>query len=282
MKLTRAARQKAKIKMALQGPAGAGKTYSALLLAKGIVGSLEKVAIIDSESGSAHLYSNLGDYHVLQLEAPYSPEKYCEAIDKCLESGMELIVIDSISHCYEYLLDYHSSLQGNSFTNWSKVTPRHKAFINKILQSPVHFIATIRTKSDYILNKKDGKYVPEKVGLKAITKEGTDFEFTIVFDLDSKHFARSSKDRTNLFANAPEFKISEGTGKKILKWCESGVTNDQILDKISKCESEDELKKLYRAYPDVREELVLAFKQKKNQLLNEKNYQENGTDIIKK
>jgi len=278
MQLRKSLRKQAKIKLAIQGSAGAGKTYGALLLAKGLQGSLEKVAIIDTENGSADLYAHIGGYNVLTLDPPYSPERYIKAIDECINSGMEVIIIDSISHCWDYLLDFHSSLQGNSFTNWGKVTPRQKAFIDKILQSPVHFISTMRTKQDYVLNQKDGKYVPEKVGLKAIQRDGVDYEFTIVFDVDSKHFARSSKDRTNLFSSAPEFKISEETGKKILQWCNSGTSNDKVLKKINECSSEEELKRLYRSYPDVREELLLAFKQKKNQLQNQ-NYTSNGTTI---
>lgn len=280
MELRKSLRKQAKIKLAIQGSAGSGKTYGALLIAKGMLGGLEKVAIIDTENGSADLYAHLGEYNVLSMNPPYSPERYIKAIDECINAGMEVIIIDSISHCWDYLLDFHSSLQGNSFTNWRKVTPRQKSFIDKILQAPAHIIVTMRTKQDYVLNQKDGKYVPEKVGLKAIQRDGVDYEFTIVFDVDSKHFAKSSKDRTNLFANAPEFKISEGTGKKILKWCESGVTNDQVLNKINECKSKEELNNLYRSYPDVREELVLAFKQKKNQLLNQ-NYTSNGTDIKK-
>ncbi|MAY84183.1 MAG: AAA family ATPase [Flavobacteriales bacterium] len=281
MQLRKSQRKQAKIKLAIQGSAGAGKTYSSLLLAKGLLGDLSKVAVIDTENGSADLYAHLGSYNVLNLKPPFSPERYIEAIDTCLKAGMEVIIIDSISQCWDYLIDFHSSLQGNSFTNWAKVTPRQKAFIDKILQASAHVIATMRTKQDYVLNQKDGKYVPEKVGLKAIQRDGVDYEFTIVFDVDSKHFARSSKDRTNLFASAPEFQITEGTGKKILNWCESGISNDEILEQIQLCKSEEELKTLYRNYPDVREELIIAFKQKKNDLLNHKNYQENGTDIEK-
>jgi len=120
MKLRISERKQAKIKMALQGSAGSGKTMSALLLAKGIVGDYSKVAIVDSEHGSADLYAHLGDYNVLTLEAPFSPDKYMKAIDICIKAGMEIVILDSISHCWEYLLDYHSKMSGNSFTNWSK------------------------------------------------------------------------------------------------------------------------------------------------------------------
>ena len=162
MQLRQSERRKAKIKMALQGSAGSGKTYSSLLLAKGLTnGNLSKVAIIDTENGSADLYANLGNYNVLSLTPPFTPENYIKAIEVCENAGMEVIILDSISQSWVELLDYHSSLAGNSFTNWAKVTPRQNAFIDKILQCNAHVIATMRTKQDYVLNQKDGKFIPD-------------------------------------------------------------------------------------------------------------------------
>ncbi|WP_260135398.1 AAA family ATPase [Elizabethkingia anophelis] len=224
MQLRQSERKQAKIKMALQGSAGSGKTYSSLLLAKGLVnGDYSKVAIIDTENGSADLYAHFGNYNVLSLAPPFTPEIYIKAIEVCENAGMEVIILDSISHCWDELLDFHSRLAGNSFTNWNKVTPRQKAFVDKILQTKVHIIATMRTKQDYVLNQKDGKYIPEKVGLKSVQRDGLDYEFTLVFDIDIKHFAVASKDRTGLFMEKPEFTISENTGKDILNWCNEGV-----------------------------------------------------------
>lgn len=163
-------RNRAKIKLALQGCAGSGKTYSALLLAYGMTSDWSKIAVIDSENGSADLYAHLGAYNVVSLGGDYSPENYIEAITLCENAGMEVIIVDSISQCWDYLLDFHAGLQGNSFANWAKVTPRQNAFAQKILQSEVHIICTIRTKQDYVLNEKNSKMVPEKVGLKAMQR----------------------------------------------------------------------------------------------------------------
>ena len=196
MELRQAQKSKTKIKVGLLGPSGSGKTYSALLLASGMT-DWEKIAIIDTENGSADLYSHLGKYNVLTLEAPFTPEKYIEAIQACEKSGMEVIIVDSITHEWDGkggILDIHSSMIGNSFTNWGKVTPRHNAFIDKILQSPCHVVATMRAKQDYVLNEVNGKQVPQKVGLKAVTRDGVDYEFTLVFDIDIKHNAEASKD----------------------------------------------------------------------------------------
>lgn len=256
MELRKSERKQAKIKLALQGSAGSGKTYSSLLLAKGLINDdFTKVAIIDTENGSADLYAHLGQYNVLTLKPPFTPEKYIEAINICLRANMEVIILDSISQVWDELLDFHSKLSGNSFTNWNKVTPRQKAFVDKILQADAHIIATMRTKQDYVLNQKDGKYIPEKVGLKAVQRDGVDYEFTLVLDIDIKHFAIASKDRTNLFSSKPEFIINVSTGRKIREWCEQGTgTALEILATIAKeiiaCTTISGLHHVYKKYPD--------------------------------
>ena len=282
MNLRQSERKRAKIKMALQGSAGSGKTYSSLLLAKGLTnGDFSKVAIIDTENGSADLYAHLGQYNVLSLAPPFTPEKYAEAIDVCEKAGMECVIIDSASHCWEYLLDYHSKMAGNSFTNWAKIKPLEKVFLNKILQSPCHIIATMRTKQDYVLNQKDGKYVPEKVGLKSISRDGTDYEYTLVFDIDIKNFATSSKDRTGLFMGKSEFKINSATGKKILDWCNNGLTIDDVKAQIKNCKDLEQLRLLYKQHYNIKDleddfRLQKETIQSKAQLLNPKNFSQNG------
>jgi len=248
MQLRQSQRQQTKIKMALQGSSGSGKTYSALLIAYGITNDWSKIAIIDTESKSADLYAHLGQYKVLTLDAPHSPERYVEAISLCENSGIEVIIIDSISHCWEYLLDFHSNLVGNSFQNWNKVNPRQRLFIDKILNSTSHIIATMRVKQDYVLNQKEGKYIPEKVGLKSVMRDGIDYEFTIVLDIDIKHNAVASKDRTNLFMNKPEFVITANTGTEIKEWCASAVTPELIKEEIKNAKTIDELNAVFRKY----------------------------------
>jgi hypothetical protein len=256
MQLRKSERRQAKIKMALQGSAGSGKTMSSLLLAKGLTNNnLSKVAIIDSENGSADLYAHIGDYNVIRITPPFTPEKYIEAIDICLDAKMEVIILDSISQVWDELIDFHSKLPGNSFTNWNKVTPRQKAFINKILQADAHIIATMRTKQDYVLNQKNGKYIPEKVGLKAVQRDGVDYEFTLVFEIDIKHFAIASKDRTGLFNNSPDFKISEATGRLILDWCQQGLSIKNAKKEIAECTTVEGLRHLYQKYSALKKEL---------------------------
>ena len=176
MELRQAKRKNAKMKLALQGSAGSGKTYSALLLASGMA-NWGKIGVIDTENNSAELYSHLGDYNVLQLEKPFTPERYIKAIEICEQAGMEVIIIDSITQEWDGpggILSIHGAMAGNSFANWNKVKPMHNKFVQKALESQCHIICTIRTKTDYAMTEKNGKVVPEKVGLKGIQNERKD------------------------------------------------------------------------------------------------------------
>jgi len=271
MKLQQAERKQAKIKLGLQSPSGAGKTYSALLLAYGLINNWSKIAVIDTENHSADLYAHLGNYQVLALEQPFTPERYMEAIELCEKAGMEAIIIDSISHEWEGsggILDIHGAMMGNSFTNWNKVTPRHNAFVQKILQSHCHIIATIRSKQDYVLSEKNGKMVPEKIGLKGVTREGLDYEFTLVFELDLKHQATATKDRTGLFMDKPQFMISTETGQLILNWCKTGKTLANIKVDITQVTTVDQLRDILISYPNYRAELEPLCITRKKQLDN--------------
>jgi hypothetical protein len=286
MKLQQASRKKAKLKCALQGPSGSGKTKSALLIAYGLCGAWDKIAVIDTENGSADLYADLGSYKTLTLEPPYSPERYIQGIEICLDAGMDVIVIDSASHEWDFILDYHSSLTGNSFTNWAKALPRHDAFVNKILQSNAHIICTIGTKTEYVLSEKNGKMVPEKVGMKSVQRENLEYEFSVVWELDMLHRAKVSKDRTGLFGGKPEFIPTVQTGQALLEWCDQGieapqvVTYEQVLQSIRTCPTVADLNTLYHAHPRFQQVLGHEFTARKNQLnniVNQNNHQQNGT-----
>lgn len=227
MEIRRAKKNHVKIKVAITGCSSSGKTYSSLLMAKGLInGDLSKVIVIDSEAGSSNLYSGLGQFSVLQIETPHIPEKYVQAINLCVSNGFEVLILDSISKCWEELLQYHSTLQGNSFTSWGKVTPRQNAFVNAILQAKAHVVMTIRTKQNYILNLKNGVYIPQKVGYKPIQRQGIEYEPDLVFSLNAEHKATVTKNRTGLFLNASEFVITPAIGEQLRKWC-----NDEEAEK---------------------------------------------------
>jgi hypothetical protein len=271
MELRQAHRKQAKIKLAIQGSSGSGKTYSALLLASGMT-VWPKIAVIDTENHSADLYAHLGEFNVLQLSKPFSPERYISAIEICEQAGMEVVIIDSITHEWEGsggILDIHGNMPGNTFTNWAKITPRHNAFVQKILESPCHIICTIRTKTDYVLSEKNGKMVPEKVGMKGITRDGMDYEFTIVFDLDLKHNATASKDRTGLFMDKPEGIITKEQGVRILQWCNKGTSLEEVILKVNSATSIEQLRQLYKENPEYQAQIQHLAVARKEQLQKE-------------
>lgn len=233
LQIRQAERKQAKLRIGIFGPSGAGKTYSSLQLAYGITGDWTKIAVIDTENKSADLYSHLGPYNVITLDGNFAPENYIEAIKFAETAGMDVIIIDSITHEWAgpggilELADKLGKDAKNSYMIWNKLTPRHNAFINAILFSSAHVIACGRSKQDYALNEieKNGKKitVPEKIGLKSITREGFDYEMTVSFDLGITHYAVSTKDRTGLFQDKPEDIITHETGAKLKEWNESGA-----------------------------------------------------------
>lgn len=229
LELRKATRQKAKLRIGLSGPAGSGKTHSALLLAKGIASQMSKVGVIDTENGSADLYSHLGEYNVIRLESPYTPERYIEALDMMEKAGIEVIIIDSVSHEWDGeggVLQINEKLasakfRGNTWAAWSETTPRHQKFIDRIVSSSAHVITCARSKTDTI--QTEDKKV-KKVGMKEIQREGFEYELTLNFNLDRDgHLAIASKDRTNLFIKSDPFKIDETTGISLKEWADSGV-----------------------------------------------------------
>lgn len=220
----KAERTKTYLKIALVGVSGCGKTYSALLLAKGLGG---KIAMIDTENGSGSLYSNLCEYDICNVEAPFTTEKYIAAIEEAEAAGYNVLIIDSLSHAWAAeggLLEQvdkkaAKSSSGNSFTAWRDVTPKHNKLVSSILQSKMDVIVTMRAKTAYeIETNEKGKKVPVKRGLAPIQRDGLEYEFTVVFDLDKeRHYAEASKDRTGLFDGQIDV-INQKTGKLIRDW----------------------------------------------------------------
>lgn len=224
----KARRAKAKLRLALAGPSGAGKTYSALLIASGIV-PLEKVAVIDTESGSADLYADLGGYSTLTINPPYSPKKYIDAIYAAEAAGFELVIIDSLSHAWSGeggLLDQQgnaaeSKYRGNSWAAWREITPLHNQLVETMLHTPLHVIVTMRSKTEYIQTEVNGRKQIQKVGMAPIQRDGIEYEFTTVFDLSQNHIATVSKDRTKLF-DGQYFTPTPECGKALLRWLNAG------------------------------------------------------------
>lgn len=228
----KAERRKAKLRLGITGPAGSGKTMSALLIAGGLVdGDYSKIGIIDTENGSADLYVNsdasgsrIGEYNVLALTPPFEAAKYIQAIKMAEEAGMEVVILDSITHAWAGeggFLDKQGKIAdkgGNSFAAWRTVTPEHNRFIDAMLQSKIHVIATMRSKTEHVFE--GGKV--RKLGMAPVARDGMEYEFTVVFDMDQSHNATPTKDRTSLF-DTKIFKPTTETGKTLLKWLEQGA-----------------------------------------------------------
>ena len=232
MFFNKAQRKKAKLRLGITGPAGSGKTFGALLIALGLGG---RIALIDTENGSGDLYSALGDYDIGYIQAPYTVEKYLQAIHEAENAGYDIIIIDSLSHAWSGeggLLDQQSKIaatsrSGNSYTAWRQITPMHNKLVDTMLASKAHIIATMRSKTEYVQTENERGYKEiRKVGLAPVQREGMDYEFGVVFDLGVNHLASVSKDRTGIF-DEQIFKLSQDTGKILRKWLDEGIDVEQ-------------------------------------------------------
>lgn len=237
MAFKRATRKEAYIKIAISGVSGSGKTFSALSICKGLGG---KTALLDTEYGRASLYSDFFEFDVWDEQDPsgFPPEYFIRVIKAAEEAGYNNLILDSLTHewsgrggCLE-LVDAISKAKykGNSYFGWGEVTPRHNKLVETILSAKLNIICTMRAKSEYLLNKdeKTGKISPQKVGLGTIQRDGIEYEFTVMFELDrDSHIANAGKDNTFLFKDPGV--ITEETGKKISKWLNSSQPDQEPL-----------------------------------------------------
>ncbi|CAM0809583.1 AAA family ATPase [Acinetobacter baumannii] len=227
---TKAERKKAKLKLNLNGASGSGKTYSALVLASSLG---KKIAVIDTENESASLYANEFNFDTLPLKPPYSPERFAGAIHAAHNMGHEVLIIDSASHewigtggCLEINDEAAKRFKGNTWSAWSETTPRHRKFIDAILQTDMHIITTTRAKTETVQGEK-GKVI--KLGMKAEQREGYEYELTVSLDmLHENKFAIPTKDRTKLFNPAGEV-ITKETGEKLIAWLNDGRSQEEAL-----------------------------------------------------
>jgi len=277
MKIERASRKQAKVKISLAGSSGSGKSFSAIQLAYGLCNDYNKICIIDTENYSASLYSHLGGFNVINITPPFHPNKYIEAIQLSEQSGMEVIIIDNASHAWSGkggCLDLHDREVSkmrvpNSFTAWAAVTPLYQNLIDSVVNSSCHIISTLRSKTEYMISERNGKSVPQKIGTSPMMRDGYDFEQTLAFDLDQNHKAFCTKDRTSLFADRDPFIISTETGKMILDWCNSGeiVKVDEVSVRINECKTVAELFQLYNLFPQYRAVLRSEYEAKKREIV---------------
>jgi hypothetical protein len=224
----KATRTRSRLRLALIGPAGSGKTYTALRIAKGLG---DKIALIDTERGSASKYSgDLLDFDVLELET-FAPKTYVEAIHAAEAAGYEVLVIDSLSHAWAgkggalEMVDQAAkrSRSGNSFAAWREVTPEHNALVDAILGARLHVIATMRTKTEYVVEAVAGKRTPKKVGLAPIQRDGAEYEFDVVGDLNLDHELVVSKTRCSALDGAVIRRPGEDVAEVLKRWLTDGA-----------------------------------------------------------
>lgn len=260
-RFTKAERKKAKLRLALAGVSGCGKTYSALRIAKGMGG---KIAVIDTENDSSSLYSSEFDFSSINL-SDHSPESYIRAMNDATQEGFDIVIIDSLSHVWTFCkaeVDKvaEKTFKGNSWAAWSKVTPRYDALIQCLIQSDVHVITTMRAKTETAQIEVNGRKKVVKLGMKTEMRDGIEFEFTTVIDIDHEtNGASVSKDRTHVFRGREHLVLDEGIGEALMTWLMDGVEEailspeqiNTIGNMILKITHKGALAKVEATYPDI-------------------------------
>jgi hypothetical protein len=255
MFIRKAERKKAKLRLGIVGASGSGKTWSALEIATGMGG---KIGMIDTEAGRGELYANDFEYDLIRLDAPYSPERYIQAIKQFEEAGYDTLIIDSLSHAWVGeggVLSIVDRAGSKSFTEgWRVATPKQNALIDAIITSKMHIIVAMRVKTEYVTEKdQNGKMVPRKIGLAPVQRDGLEYEFTLFMDMNQEHYAHITKDNTKLY-DGQYIKPSKEMGARLMQWLNAGtdVRDDfvksivpLILTEIKNCASLGELKDVY-------------------------------------
>jgi len=233
---TKAVRQKAKLRLALTGVSGSGKTLGALYIAYGITGDWSKIAIIDTEHERSRFYANrsdlgTGEFWHVSMSAPFSPEKYKEYVAEgaSLVGTDGVVIVDSFSHAWSNeggileIKDKVSEQSGkNSYTAWNEAGKEQNSLVNNILSVPCHTIVTMRSKMSYAMEVNDkGRQQPVKLGLAPIQRDDTEYEFDIVLDISRFHIATTSKDTT--FLDKFSEIITPELGKQLIAWLNDGA-----------------------------------------------------------
>lgn len=239
-----AERVKIYAKVALMAPSGGGKTYGALRLATGMAEEIKaqegreaRILFANTEGARGYYYANEFQYDIIDLEAPFNPEQFVDAIQYAEDEKYDIMIIDSTSHewdgkggCLEL-----QQQAGGTYQAWGKVTPRHEKFINKIADTKMHLIATMRGKDQYVMNTNDkGRTSVEKLGVGAKQRDGFEYEFTCTFLIDQKSsMSEAQKDNTHIFEREGQVLLSEDHGKKIIKWANTSRVEPLTQEKPS-------------------------------------------------
>jgi len=273
LEFKKAKREQVRMKIGMSGPSGSGKTMSSLRLAYGITKAefpdlsesevWDKICLIDTENGSGSLYvgtqvgsMKIGEYNTIDLVPPFSPDNFTDAIHMAEDHGINVIIIDSLSHAWAGqggALDQQGAIaarSGNSYTAWRTITPQHNKLVDAMLQSRCHVIANMRAKMEYQQTKNEnGKSQVKAIGMGVIMRDGIEYEFTTAFMLDYEHIANATKDRTGMF-DGKYFMIDENTGKQMYQWLSSGapvVKNESTVPAPAPAPAADSNEQLQKA-----------------------------------
>jgi hypothetical protein len=226
----RATKSAAKLRLGLVGPAGSGKTMTALRIASGLGG---RIAVIDTERGSASLYSGAGglEFDVMELET-YEVERFLAAITAAVDGGYSVLVIDSLSHAWAGkggILEFvdkagKRNQSGGNFGAWRDATPRHNQLVDAILGAPLHVICTLRSKVEYVVENVGGRNTVRKVGMQPVQRDGLEYEFTLVGDVTQDHDLVVTKTRAAWLKDAVIREAGEDLGRQLAAWLADGIS----------------------------------------------------------
>lgn len=251
VEIKKAERKQLKLRLCIMGPSGSGKTYSALALASGLG---KKILLIDTENHSSTTYADEFSFDMIDIQPPYTIEKYLEAMKAGVDNKYDVIILDSISHAWAGeggLLDQKSNLdrlnpKANQFTNWQSITSSHEKFKAYLLYANAHMISTMRSKQEYVIEENaQGKKVPRKLGMAPIQREGMEYEFGVVLDMNMEHLANVTKTRIK-FLDGNAFIPTPEAGKQLLEWLNTGAPADmQVFAPGIDAETKPKLAEVY-------------------------------------
>ncbi|MHB8533386.1 MAG: ATP-binding protein [Solirubrobacteraceae bacterium] len=219
---TPAKKYRSRLRLGLSGPSGSGKTFSALAIASGMG---EKIAVIDTEHGSAAMYADRFQFDVLELDS-FDPRKYVESIQAAEQAGYDVLVIDSLSHAWSgkdgalEQVDRAAarSRAQNTFAAWREVTPLQNRLVDAITGARLHVICTLRAKTEYVLENQNGKQVPRKVGMAPVQRDLIEYEFSVYGEIDAGHNLLITKSRIESLQDAFVEKPDQRLGAQLISW----------------------------------------------------------------
>jgi nucleoside-triphosphatase THEP1 len=271
MPFSPATKRASRLRMAISGPSGSGKTYTSLTLAAALCDEGQRVAVIDTERGSASKYSDTFSFDVMELET-YSPLLYVDAIREAEATGeYGVLVIDSLSHAWSgvggalELKDQATArAKGNSYVAWGEITPLQNKLVDTILQAKLHVICTMRSKQAYVQENEGGRTRIRKVGMEPVQRDGMEYEFDLFGEMDQDNNLVVTKTRCPALNRAVINKPGADLAFTIAQWLQDGAPPPTIEQQIASCSVVDALTAIYtRMTPDERDTYLTALSARK-------------------